>query len=149
MIAVTGQVESIDAIHDAVRRMEEGAAQRYDQLTQAATLLNASEAAAILRSLAAAARRRAKTFAGSTIPVGDAVLPAVPALPPEGLDLTPFQALDLALDMEYAMLTMLEMLAALADTEAVHVEARKLAERKRLHLNELAQRQNRYAAPER
>lgn len=45
--------------------MEEGAALCYDQLAIAVDLITAPDAAVTLRNLAAAARRRAKTFSGT------------------------------------------------------------------------------------
>lgn len=140
MIAVTGDIDTIEAVHDAVRRMEDSAAQCYDQLATAADLMNAQEAATTLHSLAAAARRRARIFSGTTSP-SMAVPPLSPPLSPDGLTLDVWQVLELALDMEYSMLTMLETLQALGETEDVRAEAGKLAERKRLHLGELDQRQ--------
>ena len=147
MIAVTGSIDSIDSVHDSVRRMEEGAARLYDQLAAAAELMAAAEAATTLHSLAAAARRRARSYCGGTAKV-EPLPPLTSSVPPsEKLDLTAWQVLEIALDMEYAMLTQLEMLAALAETDTVRDEAVKLAERKRLHLAELDLRQGRYPAP--
>jgi hypothetical protein len=96
--------------------------------------------------LAAAARRRAKTFSGSTLPASMAPHVATP-LSPDGLTLESWQVLELALDMEYSMLNMLEMLQAIGETEEIRAEAGILAERKRQHLGELDQRQDRQPPP--
>lgn len=146
MIAVTGAVHSVEDIHDAVRRMEEGAALCYDQLAIAVDLIAAPDAAATLRSLAAAARRRAKTFAGTASPPADTAR-VEPPFTADGLDLDNWHVLELALDMEYAMLTQLEVLQAVAETDTSRAEAAKMAERKRLHLAELDVRQGKYPAP--
>ena len=146
MFAVTGAVHSVEDIHDAVRRMEEGAALCYDQLAIAVDLIAAPDAAVTLRNLAAAARRRAKTFSGTASPPTDTAQ-MEPPFPIDGLELDNWHVLELALDMEYAMLTHLEVLEALADTDTGRGEATKMAERKRLHLAELDVRQSKYPAP--
>ncbi|MBR9971669.1 hypothetical protein [Magnetospirillum sulfuroxidans] len=146
MIAVTGVIDTIEAVHDAVRRMEEGAARHYEQLALAAEAMTAPEAATTLRSLAAAARRRAKTFSGSTLPASAPPQLTTP-FSPDGLALESWQVLELALDMEYSMLNMLEMLQAIGETEEIRAEAGILAERKRLHLGELDQRQDHQPSP--
>lgn len=146
MFAVTGAVHSVEDIHDAVRRMEEGAALCYDQLAIAVDLIAAADAAVTLRSLAAAARRRAKTFSDTPPPPADTAR-MEPAFPVDGLELDNWRVLDLALDMEYAMLTHLEVLEALTETDAGRAEATKMAERKRLHLAELDIRQGKYPTP--
>ena len=146
MIAITGSIDSIDVVHDAVRHMEEEAARLYDQLAAAAELMAAHEAATTLHSLAAAARRRARSYSGSASKTEPP--PPLPAsLPFDALELSAWQVLESALDMEYAMLGQLEMLAALAESDAIRDEATKLAERKRLHLAELDLRQDRYPPP--
>lgn len=146
MFAVTGAVHSVEDIHDAVRRMEEGAALCYDQLAIAVDLIAAPDAAVTLRNLAAAARRRAKTFSGTASAPTDTAR-MEPPFPADGLELDNWQVLELALDMEYAMLTHLEILEALAETDTGRAEATKMAERKRLHLAELDVRQSKYPAP--
>lgn len=146
MFAVTGAVHSVQDIHDAVRRMEEGAARCYDQLAIAVDLIAAPDASATLRNLAAAARRRAKTFSGTASAPTDTVR-IEPPFPADGLELGNWQVLELALDMEYAMLTHLEVLEALAETDAGRGEAALMAERKRLHLAELDVRQSKYPTP--
>ena len=126
--------------------MEEGAALCYDQLAIAVDLIAAPDAAVTLRNLAAAARRRAKTFAGTASPPTDS--PRIePPFPADGLELGNWQVLELALDMEYAMLTHLEVLEALAESDAGRTEATKMAERKRLHMAELDIRQGKYPPP--
>lgn len=146
MFAVTGAVHNVEDIHDAVRRMEEGAALCYDQLAIAVDLIAAADAVVTLRNLAAAARRRAKTFSGTASAPTD-ITQVEPPFPIDGLELGNWQVLELALDMEYAMLTHLEVLEALAETDAGRAEAAKMAERKRLHMAELDVRQGKYPAP--
>lgn len=146
MFAVTGAVHSVEDIHDAVRRMEEGAALCYDQLAIAVDLIAAPDASVTLRNLAAAARRRAKTFSGTASPPTDTT-GIEPPFPVDGLELDNWYVLELALDMEYAMLTHLEVLEALAETDAGRAEAAQMAERKRLHLAELDVRQSKYPPP--
>ncbi|OJX72182.1 hypothetical protein [Magnetospirillum sp. 64-120] len=146
MIAVTGTIDSIEAVHDAVRRMEETAAIRYDQLAGAAQLMQDKDAAATLHSLAAAARRRARTYSGSASKP-DHHLPPMPPLSPDGLEIGAWQVMEMALDTEYAMLTMIEVILAMAETDESRAEAQKLAERKRLHLIELESRQGRLDTP--
>jgi len=146
VIAVTGTIDSIDTVHDYVRRMEEAAALRYDQMAGAAQLMHDKDAAATLHSLAAAARRRARTYSGSASKA-DHALPPMPPMPAEGLEIGPWQVMEIALDTEYSMLTLIEVLQALAETPESQSEAQKLAERKRLHLIELESRQNRSVPP--
>lgn len=146
MIAVTGAIDSIEIVHDTVRRMEEGAARLYDQLAATAELMAAHDAALTLHSLAAAARRRARSYRGGVATAEPP--PALKGMPPaDGVEFSPWLVLECALDMEYAMLGQLEVLAALAEDETVRDEATKLAERKRLHLSELDLRQGRCPAP--
>ncbi|MCA1906734.1 MAG: hypothetical protein LDL39_00085 [Magnetospirillum sp.] len=146
MIAVTGTIDSIEVVHDYVRRMEEAAARRYDQLAGAAQLIHDKDSAATLHSLAAAARRRARTYSGSASKA-DHEVPPMPPMPAEGLEIGPWQVLEIALDTEYSMLTLIQVLRALAETPDSQSEADKLAERKRLHLIELESRQNRSPPP--
>jgi len=146
VIAVTGTIDSIETVHDYVRRMEEAAAIRYDQMAGAAQLMDDKDAAATLHSLAAAARRRARTYSGSASKA-DHALPPSPPLATDGLEIGAWQVMEIALDMEYSMLTLIEVLLALAETKDSQAEAQKLADRKRLHLIELESRQNRSPAP--
>lgn len=141
VITVTGGIDSLDMVHDAVHRMEDGAARRYDQLAAAAEALNSPGAATTFRSLAAAARRRARIYAGPLSPASTDALDA-PDLP-DGVMIGEWQVLEIAQDMEYSMLTLLDVVEALGETEEIRDEAAKLAERKRLHLAELAERQSR------
>lgn len=146
MIAVTGTIDSIETVHDYVRRMEEAAAIRYDQMAGAAQLMDDKDSAATLHSLAAAARRRARSYSGSASKA-DHALPPAPPLAADGLEISAWQVMEIALDMEYSMLTLIEVLLALAETRESQAEAQKLADRKRLHLIELESRQNRSPAP--
>ena len=146
MIALKGGIDSLDMVHDAVRRMEDGAAQSYDQLAAAAEALASQDAATTFRSLAAAARRRARIYAGSVSPAPTGK-PELSLAPPEGIEVDSWRVLEIAQDMEYSMLTLLEVVEAIGETDDIRAEAAKLAERKRLHLAELASRQSRYPAP--
>lgn len=146
MIAISGTIDSIDTVHDAVRRMEERAARHYDLLAAAAELMMDKDSSTTLRSLAAAARRRARTFSGGGAKTEADTTPP-PPLAADDLELGPWRVMELALDMEYSMLSLLEVLGAAAEDGETRAEADKLAERKRLHLAELQSRQSRHPAP--
>lgn len=139
-----GTARSVADIHAAAHRLEAGAARTYDDLGAAAQAHGALDAAKVWRGLAAAARRRARLFAVDGAP---------PAAPREAMDPaalagpapTPWQAMEVALAVEYGALTTLRMLATLADDDDARDEANRLAERKRQHLTELGQRQGKLA----